>query len=87
MIGDFLREAAVLVIVFYPLDRYLHDVEYPADATKTLPVHQIIELSLLLLATGIVLEKVDFGAIVVRVIDGSIAGLLWCRETLRRTGS
>ena len=81
MLGEFLREAAVLVIVFYPLDLFKHpDKDHPPTVT----VHQTFELSLLLLACGIVLEKIDFGAMTVRIIDVAVSLLTRLRNLVTR---
>jgi uncharacterized membrane protein len=67
MVGDFLREAAVLVIVFYPLERYFRVSEKLIP--EPIPVRPIIALSLLLLVMGMALEKIDFGAMALRCIN------------------
>lgn len=81
LIGDFLREAAVLVLVFYPID-LLRDV----DTGHPLPlsVNKILWASGLLLAFGIALEKVDFGGITVKLLDVTLRYLFMAREFLVR---
>lgn len=84
LIGDFLREAAVLIIVFYPLDRYLRLQDRPEDATKIVPVHQVILISLLLLTIGILLEIVDFKRLFVRFVNWMIVSFVRLRYRLAR---
>lgn len=81
MFGDFLREAAVLVMVFYPLDRYFSYM-HQEHVTNTVPVSQIVGLSAILLIAGIVLERVDFGVITLRIVNWALRKLNATREKL-----
>lgn len=83
MLGDFLREAAVLVIVFYPLDRYFSLSSSPSQRLPDpVPVRRIIELSVLLLVTGMLLERVNFGSMALRSLDWVLRRLTAIREWL-----
>lgn len=83
MLGDFLREAAVLVIVFYPLDRYFNlSSTSPQHLSDPVPVRRIIELSLLLLVAGMLLERVNFGSMTLRSLDWVLRRLTAVREWL-----
>ena len=75
MLGEFLREVAVLVIVFYPLDMYINSLVPGFKAAESVSARKIIGISLLLLAAGMALEKIDFGLLAIRIID-PILGIL-----------
>ncbi len=83
MVGDFLREAAVLVIVFYPLDRYFN-IQSPEHINNSIPVSKIVGLSVLLLISGIALERLDFGVLAITCVDRAVVGLTWVRSKLER---
>lgn len=87
MVGAFLREAAVLIIVFFPMDRYfefMHEGLHPQHPTisDTIPVRTIVEISVTLLAVGIILEKVDFGQLVLTLAERSKWGLRFIKGIL-----
>lgn len=81
MLGDFLREAAVLVIVFYPLDRYFND-QHP-ESGNIVPVKIVAGLSSLLLIAGMMLEKLDFGKIAILCIDRGLNAWTAMRNRLK----
>ncbi len=75
MLGDFLREVAVLVIVFYPLDTYINSLVPGFKTAEILSAKKVIGISLLLLASGMALERVEFGQLAIRILD-PILGIL-----------
>jgi hypothetical protein len=83
MLGDFLREAAVLVIVFYPLDQYFNAMA-PGRITNPVPIRRIVQLSVLLLAGGMALERIDFGALALRGLNWAQAGITAAKRLLER---
>ena len=81
LLGDFLREAAVLVIVFFPLESYFK----PVNAADQVPLRRVVELSAGLLAAGIMLEKIDFGRLAVKLLDYGVEILTAMRDSLKGT--
>jgi hypothetical protein len=83
MLGDFLREAAVLVIVFYPLERYFN-LQHPDRVGDPPSGRTVIGLSLLLLIAGMALERIDFGALAVWCLDIAVGTLSSIRDRISK---
>lgn len=83
LLGDFLREAAVLVIVFFPLDSYFRSANGATTQVDQGHLKWVAELSAGLLVAGIMLEKIDFGHMAVRLLDYWVDVLLAVRERLQ----
>jgi hypothetical protein len=85
MLGDFLREAAVLVIVFFPLEYFkaLSGLPFP-PGQQTVRLRTVAQLSGILLVAGMALEKIDFGRMAIRLLDYGIEFLQFVRKTLGR---
>jgi hypothetical protein len=86
MLGDFLREVAVLVIVFYPLDTYIDSLHEGARVGEMLSRGRVIALSLALLVAGMALEKLDFGRLGIGILDSVLGILTTWRIRLGREG-
>ena len=84
MLGDFLREAAVLVVVFFPLENYFRGLAGNAVAAPPTPLVRVVELSAGLLIAGMMLEKIDFGHLAVRLLDYTLERLAALKGRLGR---
>lgn len=88
MVGEFLREAAVLIIVFFPMDRYFEALNGTQNSgiavSDAIPISTIVRISGALLFIGIALEKVDFGRLILWALDRFIDGLHRIKQAMKK---